>query len=143
MAAKRVRARKRAQAGKPLDITGVPQRENQYVGLKPGLFTPADEELVGMLTRLATELGGWESLGRGARMSSRHIRRIRRAQRAVGYDTMERMLRNLGREELLDTLTWYTAEELTKMGLWRPELKTDAPEFREWLRRTRKVRLAG
>ena len=94
---------------------------NAYENLreKDTRWTPVNQEVLDILQFLKREAGNWTTLSVATGVKARQVRRLRNgAQKCVSMTLMDKLLARSSMSHLLQTLPWYTIEELQEMGLW-------------------------
>jgi hypothetical protein len=95
---------------------------NEYENLKKlwdTRFTPVTDEIRELLVMVKNENdGSWDALAREIGIRTRQLRRIRLKHKTVSLRTMDQILARSGYAYRLQTMPWYTVDELVEMGIW-------------------------
>lgn len=95
----------------------MPDYEN--LAQKDTRWTPVTAEVIDLIERCRREGGSQAVLARVAHIKPRQIYRLRKGQqKCVSYNVLDKLLHKSSISHLIDTLPWYTIEELTEKGLW-------------------------
>lgn len=108
-------------------------RYNDKLNWKGQLFCVKDSEFDALMEELRLAVGGnWKDIARQARLSTRYVRRLRgREWKTVSWHVMDKVLSRLGMPGRMETIRWYTPEELVKMGVWKPHSMVGLEGHRE------------
>lgn len=91
-------------------------------------WTPLTDELRDVIEGLVKEAGTWGRVALATGIKKRYLRRLRqrvdypsgKALKCVSFDVLDRLLTPSEKVYLLQTLPWYTVDELLEKGLWDP-----------------------
>lgn len=84
------------------------------------LYTPITPEIIGLLNQLRDEHGTWRAVAEAVQTKVRIIRRVRQGERsAISMTLLDRIIQKGGIGDL-DDFVWFTPDDLTAMGIWKP-----------------------
>lgn len=84
------------------------------------LYTPVTPELLELLHRMRAEHGSWREVAAISGTKIRVLRRLHRGERkAVSMRLLDRLMQAT-RVGHVEEFLWFTADDLTKLGIWDP-----------------------
>lgn len=93
-------------------------------------WTPLTDEVRDVIDSLQREGGTWRAVSAASGLKTRYIRRLRQRKpqrsgkkvvqplKSVSYSTLDKLLARSDKVHVLQSLPWYTVEEMCEMGLW-------------------------
>jgi hypothetical protein len=104
-------------------------RQRHHPHLAHELYTPKDARFMEVMEIVRASCGGsWREVGIKARLNARSFRRLKSERyhrrkseyKVASYRMMDKVLTRTGHPDLLQTLEWYTPDQLVEMGIWKP-----------------------
>lgn len=95
--------------------------------LRGDLYTPITPEILHMLDQLHVRFGTWAVVAYHAKTSQKVLRNIRHRRHAISMTVLDRIITETGTGRL-DDYTWFTADDLVTMGIWKPVITVEGRE---------------
>lgn len=91
------------------------------------LFTPITPEIRSLFVHLYDEYNTWRAVAEAVQTKARVIRRVRSERHsAISMTLLDRVIQKGGIGRLGD-YTWFTADDMIALGIWKPVQYIDEP----------------